>query len=233
MVSRKNINNAIDYFRMKFDSLPSLDYQPLPWIGLNKANRDAGVISRWEVIEKELEDLNVKTNLDIGCNVGYFSIATAKKGITSIGVEGDPKYYRVMQYAINKLKLKNIGVLSWQLNEDSIEMLPDTESIIFLSVWHHLVKHDGLETATNILRKLWKRNKKVMFFESGELEMPSHYDLPDMGESPKSYFTKYLKDTCEDSTIKHLGTHDAFSPDNKIVKRNLFAVIRNANETVD
>lgn len=227
---RIKLDNTIDFLRMKFDSFPTLDYQPLPWIGLHKARRDAGVLSRWNLIEKELDRLNVHSNMDIGCNVGYFSISIAKKGITALGVEGDPKYYRMLQYTIRKMNLKNIGVLSWQLNEESIKMLPAVDSIIFLSVWHHLVKHQGHDSATNILKTLWEKNKKVLFFETGELEMPEHYNLPDMQPSPKAYLSKYLEDTCHGSKVKYLGQHQAFSPDNNIINRNLFAVIRTTNE---
>lgn len=228
MSVQKKINGLIDYIRMKLDSFPILDYQPLPWIGLNRAKRDAGVLSRWSVIEAQLDKLDVKSNLDIGCNVGYFSISIARKGINSIGVEGNPKYYRMLQYTIQKLELENIGVITWQLNENSIDLLPEADSVLFLSIWHHFVKYQGFESATKVLEKLWSKSNKVMFFETGELEMPSDYNLPDMKPDPQKYISDYLADTCKNSKIEFLGKHKAFSPSNQIIDRNMFAVIRDS-----
>ena len=107
---RAKIDTFLDWIRFKLDTFPGLDYQPLPWIGINKASRSAGTKSRWDRIAPILHDFQVHTLLDIGCNVGWFSINAAKMGIAVVGLEIMPKNYRTLIFIRNKL---NLGDFLW------------------------------------------------------------------------------------------------------------------------
>ena len=106
---RAKIDKVLDWIRFKVDTFPTLDYQPLPWIGVNKAGRSTGTKSRWEQIAPLLKETQAKSLLDIGCNVGWFSISASKMGLSVIGIETMPKNYRTFLFARDKLKLSNVG----------------------------------------------------------------------------------------------------------------------------
>ena len=220
------ISKILDWIKFKLNTFPKPDYQPIPWLGIERARRSDGVQSRWKIIEQIVEELNVTTAIDIGCNSGYFPIALALKEIKTIGVESDSKYYDTMTYVVRHLKLKNVGMLQWEIGVENCELLPTADCIIFLAVWHHIVKFKGIEAASNMLSKLWNKTGKVLFFETGELEMPTSYKLPRMEPTPQKFLEVYLMKQCANAKIKHLGLHDAFAPDGQKVLRNLFAVIR-------
>jgi hypothetical protein len=77
-----------------------------------------------------------------------------------------------------------------------------------------------------MLKTIWDRTGKVLFFDTGENEMTSDYGLPEMRPDSRSWLAGYLVETCEGSRIEHLGLHAAFDPAGRPVERNLFAVIR-------
>ncbi|OGW85210.1 MAG: hypothetical protein A3A81_02155 [Omnitrophica bacterium RIFCSPLOWO2_01_FULL_45_10b] len=225
-IKRKWFNNLLDWLRFKFDQFPAVDYQPMPWLGIRNAKRASGVVSRWNTIKDLITKLKVESVIDIGCNNGFFSVSISKMGINVIGIESNPKYFRTYLYAIRKLGLENAGALSWKLTHSTLTMLPSVDAMLFLSVWHHIVREYGFDQGTDILRQLWIKTNKVFFFETGENEMPSYYHLPPMIPDPKIYLKDYLEKVCTGGKIIHLGWHDAFSPDGKVVKRNLFAAIK-------
>lgn len=228
LLGRRHVNTLLDAVRFKIDVFPVMDYQPLPWLQLKKARRDIGVHSRWQAIEKQLNTISINSAVDIGANVGYFSISLASLGANVISIESEPKYFRIMQYAVQKLNFQDkIGLLQYKITPETINMLPTVDCMVFLAVWHHMVREYGLHTGIQMLQQLWMKTNKVLFFETGETEMPQEYNLPEMKPNAETYLREFLKDTCSESEVIHLGHHDAFAPDGQRAQRNLFAIIRN------
>ena len=226
LLRRDLLDNILDFLRFRLDAFPSLDYQPLPWLGIHSARRDVGVWSRWKAIAAVVDDLQVSTALDIGCNAGFFSVSLAMRGVTTVGVEILPKYYRTVLYGSRKLQLEQLGLLCLKVTPVTVAILPEADCVLFLSVWHHLSKEYGLNGATGILRAVWSKTRRVLFFETGEREMPLKYNLPSLEPDAQSYLRRYLEDKCSGGQVRHLGRHEAFSPDGRVVERNLFAVLR-------
>ena len=224
-IRRRHIDAAIDWARFRLDMFPAPDYQALPWLGLNRAKRNAGTESRWEVMLPLIEESGVGSAVDIGCNVGWFSIQLARRGIVTTGIESSAKYYRTALYARDKLRLENLGILAATLTPDSTALLPSADCFLFLSVWHHLVRQYGIEPASALARHVWERTGRVLFFESGEDEMPGSY-LPPLQPNAREWFERYLAHTCEGGQVRHLGEHRAFAPDGRLCFRNLYAVVR-------
>jgi hypothetical protein len=81
-----------------------------------------------------------------------------------------------------------------------------------------------------MLQQVWARAGKVMFFETGENEMPPEYGLPAMTPTPRAWLQQFLQRTCPASRIECLGEMKAFAPGGSetlaVVHRQLFAVIR-------
>lgn len=227
LVGRRHLNSLLDTLRFKIDVFPVMDYQPLPWLQIKKARRESGVYSRWHAIETQLNKLTINSAIDIGANVGYFSISLADRGANVISIESEPKYFRIMQYAVKKLNYENkIGLLQYKVTPTTVHILPCVDCVIFLAVWHHIVHEHGPEIGINMLQQIWAKTNKILFFETGETEMPAEYNLPEMKPNAEIFLHNFLQSVCTNSEIIHLGHHDAFAPDGKYAPRNLFGVVR-------
>lgn len=223
-------HNLIDPLQFQIDVFPGLRYQPLPWIGYPEANRGSGTSQRWDVMKPIVEQSNSRTALDIGCNVGFFCFAMAEMGLATVGVEGLAKEFRIAAYARRKLRAAHVGLLSLHVAPATVGLLPACDTVLLLSVWHHWVRSYGLTAATSMLRDVWQRTGKLLFFETGESEMPAEYGLPAMTPSPLLWLTGYLSETCAGGTVRSLGQMKAFAPGGSetlaVASRNLFVVAR-------
>jgi len=236
VLRRRRLDGAIDRIRLAIDTFPQtgplsklsyVSYQPLPWLGLTKGKRVAGSVSRWQAIASVLDELDgVETAADLGANVGYFTINVAERGIASIAVESNPVAYRTALYAIEKAGVGNAAVLTLELSSETLKLLPEVDVMVFLSLWHHLTRAEGLEVATELLRGIWARTRRVLFFDTGENEMPPEFRLPRMEPDGKTWLADFLARKCEGGEVRHLGLHDAFDAEGRPARRNLFAVVR-------
>jgi hypothetical protein len=202
--------------------------QSLDWLsfGLRRAGRAEGVDSRMAAVMELLERHEVRTALDVGCNIGAFSFALARRGISTLGVEDNPHYYRTALYAARRLRITNFALLVCQVNDETLWLLPQADLVLFLSVWHHTVRSLGLERASRFVTGLWERTGWALLFETGEREMPAEFGLPEMDPDPRSWIDSYLTSVCPGGTVEHLGEHRAVAPDGTKCLRNLYAVVR-------
>lgn len=213
---------------------PMLAYQNLPWSGITGARRAAGSEARLNAILEYLngDDRFPRSVLDIGCNVGFFSLSLAARGSFVFGVDMDPTALRVATISSRDILGKDGAFVPIQLtcDPDTIPLLPNVDVTICLSVWHHWVRHNGLSTASRNLSLLWSKTRTALFFDSGEGEMPGYYGLPFGNANPADWLEKYLIDLLPSATVRPLGRFPAFGPgDNENtarVERTLFSIGR-------
>jgi hypothetical protein len=223
---RLAVDGAIDLVRLKLDALPDGVYQPVPGLPVRRAKRAVGTQSRWAAMEPVIQSLGVESAMDVGANAGYFPIKLAERGIPAVALDSDQKNVRTTATAVRRNGLDNVAVVALELRSDTVGLLPATDCTIFLSVWHHLVRDQGIDVATQLLVELWDRTGKVMFFDSGEDEMPESFGLPPMSPTPRAWVTNYLQEGCSGARIEYLGRHSAFDASGLPADRGLFAVIR-------
>jgi hypothetical protein len=227
LLRRDRLDGALDWVRYKLDSatLPRRWCQPLPSLGLSS---DKGVESRWTAMLPLLDELQPETAVDVGSNVGWFPLKLGERGIPTIGIEGAAPLYRISLYAVHRSGAKNVGVLALWVTPETARLLPAGDCVLVLAVWHHLVRDFGLEEATAILRTIWEKTGRVLFFDTGEAEMPPEFALPPLEPDARTWLEDYLQTTCAGGRVEHLGLHEARAPDGTPVERNLFAVVREA-----
>lgn len=224
--ARRALDDAIDLLRLHLDSLPAGVYQPVPGLPVRKVKRAHGSESRWLAMEPVIARLDVKSAMDVGANAGYFPIKLASGGVPVVALDSDPKNVRTATTAVRRNRLNNVGVMELELRPGTLGLLPVTDCTLVLSLWHHLVREQGLDTATDLLREIWSRTGKVMFFDSGEDEMPEWFHLPPMLPTPDAWLSKYLHENCAGGRVEHLGRHRAFDAAGLPTDRALFAVTR-------
>jgi hypothetical protein len=228
IVNRRQVDSLLDRLRFAVDTAPAMDYQPLPWLGIHEAKRRDAVVTRWRAIRPLVTELDIHTAADVGCNVGFYAINLSRMGVATLGVEASAKHFRIYRYALERLGVDNAGALWLKLGPSTVDLLPTVDCVVFLSVWHHVSREFGFQAAQEVLRGLWARTRKVLFFETGQNEMPAYYNLPDMGPDPTSFLAEHLGAACSGARVVDLGRHDAlFGPrQDRHTDRTLFGAIR-------
>ena len=226
LLDRQRVDDLLDRLRFRIDRFPHGVYQPVPSLPVRFATRADGCESRWDAMLPVIERLDPERALDIGANVGFFSLSLGRQGIPTIALDADPRVHRTALLALRRSDVEDVGVLYLKLTPTNVHLLPEADCVVYLSVWHHMVSWYGLDAATEMLQRIWARTGKVMFFDSGEDEMGPEFGLPEMKPDPASWLAGYLASTCDGARVQHLGSHAAFDPQGDPCSRTLFAVLR-------
>jgi len=231
----KILTKTIQYIQFRVDTTrflidkPSFDYQPLPWVGINKAHiRGSATIERWNAIKDHLD--GVSSLKDIGCCVGYFCHKAASEyGIQTIGIDLNDRFLRIARYVASHIDHSEYEVFYRQeISPVTIGTLPKTDATILFSVWHHWVCDYGLEEATSMLQNVWSNTGEVMFFESGEEETKEEFHLP-FNKNASVWLKEYLLQSLPDSQVEVLGKFEAGNYGHyklKKYKRSVFSITR-------
>jgi hypothetical protein len=226
ILAREALDEVLDRLRFRIDTFPNGLYQPVRSLPGGAASRRSGSESRWSAMLPVIRSQEVGNAVDIGACEGYFAIELAEAAIPTIAIESAPGNCRTMLFAVKRSGTRNVGVLAMEITPENVDTLPSADCVLCLSIWHHFVRVFGIGDATAMLATIWKRTRRVMFFDTGETEMTPDYRLPSMSPDPRSWLTDYLARNCAGSRIEHLGRHGAFDPVGNRCERNLFAVIR-------
>jgi hypothetical protein len=224
--SRTDVDAVLDAIRLRLDTFPYRVYQPMPWLGLERAAREVGTISRFDAMLPVIQREAVESAVDLGCNVGWYVLRLAGLGIPTIGIEESPPFYRTALLAAQRGEVTNVGVLAMKVTPETVRLIPTADAMLMLSIWHHFVRSYGLAGATDMLEEVWQRTRRVLLFETGEAEMTPDFGLPRFDPDPQAWLTSYLERHCRPSVVLHLGVHEALDPGGRACVRNLFAVAR-------
>jgi hypothetical protein len=197
-------------------------YQPLPWLGIDKAQRYDSTLQRWHAIAGEL-DGSTGCALDIGCNLGFFTFQMARRGFFCLGIEGDALLYHICNLIKEVGEFDNTVFTRAMVDEQFSKTLPTVDVTLFLSVFHHIVRTSGMDKASRLMVELMRKTRQIMFFETGqsnEHNVSWAKYLPPMTPNPREWTENYFV-SLGASRVKHLGEYAThLSP----VKRSLFAV---------
>ena len=127
-----------------------------------------GCRDRLSNILEQIGDISGKKILDIGSNMGYFSLALADRGAYVISLEPDEKFRRIQNILASNLGLsQRIISLNLPLCTDSINFLKRNfahfDIIIMLSLWHHFIgtdrweKYSSLPIIGGLVRYIWQK----------------------------------------------------------------------------
>jgi hypothetical protein len=140
-------------------------YQPLPDLNIRVAtDKEASVRGRWEAIRAELPKQPISF-LDIGCNVGFYVIETAKLGHLAFGLDRPP-YARVLQIVRNNLGMGNVVPIGLRLTPENVDSLPWFDCIQMLQVFHHLCRAYGTKGGLQMLETVYGKARRLFIFET-------------------------------------------------------------------
>ena len=234
---RLTLMNLCDHIRLRLLTRkwvfgkPFVEYQPVPLINSAIAKRTVGCQSRLLMIRECLSAHEITKGIvvDYGCNVAFFSLNLSVEGFFAFGVEENERLLSIGYTVSNLFGARMFCPIQLRVTLETVDLIPDSDVTLCLSIWHHWVRTMGLHDATRLLKTIHAKTRRIMFFDTGEREMPQHYYLPFENKDARSWLQQYLREELG-GMVLWLGQHKAFTPghteDDKPVMRNLFAVVK-------
>lgn len=222
----KTLRRAGERFLIRtilFSQRRQIDYHPLSRTGTEgrrRSERSKGSRSRLEAIGETIrsESLSPRIALDIGSHIGFFAISLAKQGMLVHAVEAEwPRL--LLSFLMARREKVILAPIALRIDRETVDLLPESDITLCLSVWHHWVRRYGVEDATYILQGILNRTRHLLFFNSGEEEMTARYSLPFGDESPDNFFLRYLQGLDGVDALLNLGSHQAISPPDQSGRR--------------
>jgi len=220
-----------EFARLRFEILKTLRvfhiYQPIPWLGFDKAIRGEDTEARWQAIEAEIEALDINGSaIDLGSQLGYFCLRLAERDWVCMAVEREERTHRAAQLISKATGIDGVTYRNLEVNPDNVDNMPTVDVTIFLSVWHHICAAHGLSSAKTLLSQVLEQTNKICFFETGQSNEPYTpgtdwiHEIPSMEPNPTEWIEELLGD-CGATEVKILGEFD--TPHLSSTPRTLFA----------
>lgn len=170
-------------------------YQPLLLGGTLVGHDSRDVARRWSMIEPHLPP-DARTALDLGCAQGFFALQLARRGLTSIGVDNMPTSLDMAWHQARLNDVGRVGFIRADITPEFVDSLPESDIVMFLSLFHHLMYIHGVEWAAELMQRVRRKTKQAMFLDMGqsnEYMHEFHAWLPDMGPDPGRWIIDFLK----------------------------------------
>jgi len=189
-------------------------YQLNPFIKGKQSAPLRDTKARFDLIDKVLPQERLSC-IDIGCNEGYFVFKVAERGGFCLGLDQDRNAIMVAQARAQIHKIDNVTFSNYQLDVEKCKALPKVDVIVFLSVFHHVLRHNGIEYAMDFLRAISSINTRFMIFETGQPDEENvswTKDLDVMGDDFEQWIIEALKSVGY-SKVTVLGETDSIRSD--------------------
>ena len=176
---------------------------------------------RLNVIKK---NINLKSNiLDIGCNNGYFLFNLIDKDSIGLGIDSDRNSIIISNSICLLKNKKNISFLNFYINSKNIHNIPAYETILFMSVFHHLVYNLGREESLKILKLICQKTNQNLIFDTGQIN-EGNFKWTKSNSFIGNDYEKFFKDFFFKNGFKKFISLGDFDTNISKNKRRLFLV---------
>lgn len=168
-------------------------YQPRVGLDDQGAERVRPTTARWEAIAPHLPMTG--SALDVGCNNGFFTFKMAEHGLLSLGIDSSSRNIATARLLGLRNDPPHAAFARLHLTSQTAASLPTVDVVLCLSVFHHLVRYQGLEEATEVMRLLASKSQRLMVFETGQPDEVSKswwQELAFMGDDPQAWVSEFL-----------------------------------------
>ena len=170
-------------------------YQPV--LGRNREARGArDCETRWAAIERALREHDSRSLVDLGSCEGYYVIKAAQAGIPfCMGVDFDQRRAFTSSSQMVLHDLPNAAFMIGAVDETLLEAMPKFDTVVFMSVLHHIMYDKGVEHCRRLMKLLHEKVGKFLIFEMGqsdEVDESWAKDMPDMGDDPHQWIREFL-----------------------------------------
>ena len=182
--------------------------------------------TRWAAIREVLDATQSRSLVDLGCCEGYYVIQAASHGLpVCLGIDFDQRRIMTCVSQVVLHDLQHAGFLMASVDHDLVRSLPAFDSVVFLSVLHHMMYQHGVDYCRELMKLVAEKTQKVCIFEMGqsdEHEESWAKDMPDMGPDPHKWIADFLADVGF-SRVEKIGEASSFLGE---TQRALFAAYK-------
>lgn len=177
--------------------------------------------NRLKVIKK---NINLKSNiLDIGCNNGFFLFNLLDKDSIGLGIDSDRNSIIISNSTSFLKNKKNISFLNINIHSKNIKNIPSYDTILFMSVFHHLVYNLGKEESLKILKLICQKTNENLIFDTGQIN-EGNYKWTNANSFIGNDFEEYFKKFFLSHGFKKFLSLGDFQTNISKNKRRLFLV---------
>lgn len=108
------------------------------------------------------------SGLDIGCHIGYFTFALARRGGFCIGIDYERNAIVAAQALATLHRVANATFAQMDVTRQAAAALPKVDVVICLSIYHHWVRKLGRTEADAIMAALAQRAERYFVFDTGQ-----------------------------------------------------------------
>jgi len=139
-------------------------YHPIPFPEFQKVkSHRLEMEGRLSAILSAVGPVDGEWILDIGANVGYFAFSLERKGALVEAYESDSTTFEIGA-ALSRLYRTNVLYINKPFGSTSLRYLRDRYRVVLLlSVFHWILKQEGLAAATGVLQSLAARADWLIF----------------------------------------------------------------------
>lgn len=163
---------------------------------------------RWKLVRSAFPS-DCGSVLDIGSNLGAFTVRAAQEGCIALGIERE-------QNLVHRARAANKGTrgcafMGANIDLTMCERLPTFDVILLLSVHHHWHHAFGATAAADMLRCVVLKARKLVVFEGPSRSSRYQSDIPNFPDNAEeallAYYDTYLDQTVGDLTteIRRIG----------------------------
>jgi SAM-dependent methyltransferase len=155
--------------------------------------RSLAFVERLELISARIAANDVSV-IDVGCNIGQFTAAMARKGLFAIGIDAQEE--AVAHARRLHRNVPNLGFVWSELDLATAQHLPAVDIIFCLSVHHYWSREHGEDISWNVVAELARRCRKL-FFEPASSHRRYGKIKPGFNENDQASIEDYVRSNFE------------------------------------
>ena len=168
--------------------------------------RGSAFAERLQLISENIADKDASL-IDIGCNIGQFTAAIARKGLFAIGIDAQEE--AVAHARRLHRNVPNLGFVWSEFGLATAQRLPSVDIIFCMSVHHYWTRESGDDIAWNVIAELAKRCRKL-FFEPASSHRRYGKVTPEFTENDEASIDDYVRRNfarvAPNKSVKRLGS---------------------------
>lgn len=182
-----------------------IQYHELPFEFNQKTDRKF-LKERIEMFES-VYDFKGKEGIDLGCNLGGVTFSLAMKGAKMTGLDNGIAFLNVANACE---KYYNLGVrfLEADITDYCLNNKKHYDFCVFVATWHWILVKEGLEKATEVLKRI-SEDCDVMFFETNfgsETDLVgSEGAMPEAGLTSPEKLVEFIKKNTNYTKVENIG----------------------------
>ncbi|MGE0004593.1 MAG: class I SAM-dependent methyltransferase [Parvibaculaceae bacterium] len=168
--------------------------------------RGSAFAERLQMISSRLADDDASL-IDIGCNIGQFTAAMARRGLFAIGIDAQEE---AVDHARRLYRdVPNLGFVWSEFGLDTARRLPSADVIFCLSVHHYWTREHGEDISWKVIAELAGRSRKL-FFEPASSHRRYGKVTPEFTENDEASIEQYVRRNfaraAPGKTVERLGS---------------------------